>query len=329
MRPSPRAARPRAFAFACLLLALPLGCAADAIDEPSVESPSAQEGPIGQTSEAITAASIMTRAKEWVDQKVLYCAVANHKWDAKCGYTCERPAAAWDAYRSDCSGFVSWCWQISWQPSSGIYMTDRTGTDGWKTIPIDSLSAGDALVCNGHIMLFSRWVTSTSFEIYQESNCGKVANFGTRTFKRNADGTLLIGTDTRIYHPIRRNGLTAPTDAGVADASKPDSGADASKADAALKDAATSDVAPGDALAEDAFPDDALTDDAAPTEPDPTAPPDEGAVPGDDAPPAAAMSGSCAHGGSRGAAGGAMFGALAMAALGARRRSRRSPLPRG
>lgn len=288
----------RAATFGVCLFVLPLGCAADAT----------REVPVGQVEQAITADSIMARAKEWVAQKVLYCTVANHKWDATCSYTCNRPTAAWDAYRSDCSGFVSWCWQLASQPASRTYMVDKAGADGWTSIPIDSLTTGDALVCNGHIMLFSRWVSSTSFEIYQESSCGKVANVGTRTFKRNPDGTLLIGSDTRIYHPIRRNGLVVPpADTGAPDTAKPDTApVDASPSDAA------SDAAP------DTTP---VVDDAGVPDPDPIAPPDDGDIPGDDAPPPGEeLTGSCGLG-ARGESAW-LLGVLGVASLIRRRRAR-------
>lgn len=260
----------RVATFGALLFVMPIGCSADARDE------------LGHTQQGITADSIMARAKEWVAAKVLYCTVANHKWDATCGYTCNRPAAAWDAYRSDCSGFVSWCWQLASQPASRTYMVDKAGADGWTSIPIDSLSTGDALVCNGHIMLFSKWISATSFEIYQESSCGKVANVGTRTFKRNPDGTLLIGSDTRIYHPIRRNGLVVPPpDTGAPDTAKPEVGVDAAS-DAVTSTDATPDTAPP------------VVDDAGI---DPTPPTDDGEIPGDDgAPPAEELTGSCGFG---------------------------------
>jgi hypothetical protein len=308
----------RALLVAPLLVAAPLGCAADVRDDGRLVDPVTEE--LGQTSQAITADSIMARAKQWVAEKVLYCAVSNNKWDSVCGYQCERPKAAWDAYRSDCSGYVSWCWQIASQPSSRTYMVDKAGTDGWKTIPIDALAPGDALVCNGHIMLFSRWVSATSFEIYQESNCGKVANFGTRTFKRNADGTLMIGSDTRVYHPIRRNGLTAPTpDAGAPDAAKPD----VDKPDVGSDGGAVADAGLEAAVADAAPTDPGLPDDAG--APDPGAQPDDGELPGDDGPPGAALTGSCGVGG-RGAALGWLGGALLALAASARfvRRARAS-----
>jgi hypothetical protein len=80
----------------------------------------------------------------------------------------QRPAAPWDNFRSDCSGFVSWAWQIMDDPTTATYVSDRAGPNGWTTIPIDSLRAGDALVTDGHMKLFSHFVGSNGVDILEE-----------------------------------------------------------------------------------------------------------------------------------------------------------------
>src|SRR5262245_27255826 len=84
--------------------------------------------------EAVTTAEIMARAQQWVDDRVPYCGGVNHGHDWICGGTCSRPAAPWDHYRTDCSGFVSWCWQITDDPTTDSYIYDRSGSNGWHTI---------------------------------------------------------------------------------------------------------------------------------------------------------------------------------------------------
>src|SRR4051794_29340739 len=62
---------------------------------------------------AINAA--VARGQLWVDAKVPYCQSPNHKpdADADCASICTRPDMPdWDPYRSDCSGFVSWAWDL-------------------------------------------------------------------------------------------------------------------------------------------------------------------------------------------------------------------------
>ena len=162
---------------------------------------------ISSKSDPITKDEIMARADAYVAANVPYCGGVRGGTDYICGGTCVRPAAAWDAYRSDCSGFVSWCWQIASDPTTSTLMTDRSGGNGWTTVGLDALEAGDALVCDGHVKLFSRMVSATSAEIYEEYNCGHVGRKAVQTFTRTGD-TLKFSGDSRVYHAIRRNGLS-------------------------------------------------------------------------------------------------------------------------
>jgi hypothetical protein len=192
---------------ACLvpLLMLLGACATDEVGSDEDAEPG-DPGAVSSTSQAIAVDEIMARAAEWVAKGVPYCGGVRGGTDYICGGTCQRPAAAWDNYRSDCSGFVSWCWQIASVPTTRGYMVDNAGTNGWHTIAIDDLKAGDAVVCDGHIKLFSAFVGSGSAEMYEEYNCGKVARKSVQSFSRSGN-TMRFGYDTRTYHPIRRNGL--------------------------------------------------------------------------------------------------------------------------
>jgi MYXO-CTERM domain-containing protein len=163
---------------------------------------------IASTSEAMTVDEIIARAQEYVAANVPYCGGVRGGTDYICGGTCQRPAAAWDDYRSDCSGFVSWCWQIASDPTTSGYMNDKSGSNGWTSIDIDELKAGDAVVCDGHIKLFSKFVGSGQAEIYEEYNCGHTAHKAVQSFTRSGN-TIKFSYDSRVYHAIRRNGLTS------------------------------------------------------------------------------------------------------------------------
>ena len=129
--------------------------------------------------------------------------------DAICGGTCSRPAAAWDHFRSDCSGFVSWAWQIADDPTTYAYINDRSGDDGWRTVAIKDLQEGDALVCDTHIKLFSKLASENAMQIYQESDCGQVAQIRTQNISRiDATHFTFVG-DGRTYHGIRRAGISS------------------------------------------------------------------------------------------------------------------------
>ncbi|MEO8551482.1 MAG: hypothetical protein ABI678_16000, partial [Kofleriaceae bacterium] len=155
----------------------------------------------------VSVSEIMARAQQWVDLQVPYCGGVNGGTDYLCGGTCERPNAAWDEFRSDCSGFVSWAWQVMDDPTSDEYNADRAGTDGWSTIAIDNLAAGDAIATNGHIKLFSRFVSANAAEVLEEYDCGQVAHRAVQGFTRSGN-TIYFNGDGRPYHPIRRHSLT-------------------------------------------------------------------------------------------------------------------------
>jgi hypothetical protein len=196
---------------AALMLSL-AACAGDEVGSDDRAQPGDPGATVASTSQAMTTSEILTRADDYVAANVPYCGGVRGGTDYICGGTCQRPAAPWDHYRSDCSGFVSWCWQIASDPTTSGYMTDTAGANGWHSVAIDDLAAGDAVVCDGHIKLFSKLVTAGSAEIYEEYNCGHVAHKAVQTFTRSGD-TLKFAYDSRVYHGIRRNGLTAPVPA--------------------------------------------------------------------------------------------------------------------
>lgn len=167
----------------------------------------------------ISADDVMARAQVWVDQRVPYCGGVRGGGDVLCGGTCNRPAAPWDGFRSDCSGYVSWVWQIQDDPSTDGFMADRGGDDGWSTVAIADLQRGDAIVCDGHSKLFSRFVGTDTAEVYEESDCGLVARISSQQLTRLGDSTLRFSGDGRVYHPIRRHGLTPSGSSGGAEGS--------------------------------------------------------------------------------------------------------------
>lgn len=122
---------------------------------------------------------MIARAQSWVDAQVPYCQAANHGWDAACGQTCNRTGAAanpaWDPYRSDCSGFVSWAWGL---PPPGLVVTGLAKPSVSAAINAVDLQPGDALYASdhSHTFLFAGWATPHSkMHIMAESDCGKVA----------------------------------------------------------------------------------------------------------------------------------------------------------
>ena len=82
--------------------------------------------------------TIIARGQDWVDKNIPY-------------------NKTYDGYRTDCSGFVSMCWQLS---KPGLTTSTMGGVS--HSISKNDLQPGDALLCEGkHIALFAGWSDST------------------------------------------------------------------------------------------------------------------------------------------------------------------------
>ncbi len=116
----------------------------------------------------------IARGALWVAAKVPYCQAANHQpdYDSACASTCTRPDNAdWNPYRSDCSGFVSWAWDLPapGRTTAGFapFQTDLT-----HEIPGDQLRPGDAVNNSEHVMLFAEWTKPGSeAKFMEETGC--------------------------------------------------------------------------------------------------------------------------------------------------------------
>ena len=96
----------------------------------------AQEQKVG----CINRDTIVKRGQDWVDKHVPYNQGGTH-----------------DGYRTDCSGFISMCWELS-KPG----LTTQTMHTVASNISKDQLLHGDALNCDSeHIILFAGWSDSS------------------------------------------------------------------------------------------------------------------------------------------------------------------------
>lgn len=96
--------------------------------------------PDTQNLQCVARSTIISRGQDWVDKHVPYSQSGTH-----------------DGYRTDCSGFVSMCWQLS-KPG----LTTSTMGSVSHSISKNDLQPGDALLCEGkHIALFAGWSDST------------------------------------------------------------------------------------------------------------------------------------------------------------------------
>ncbi|MEO8878248.1 MAG: hypothetical protein ABI461_21825, partial [Polyangiaceae bacterium] len=182
------------------------GCAANVDDE----------GASSSSEDEISASDIIARADAYVAANVLYCqAPAGQEYNDSeaCypGVACPDPSPAkpWHDYRTDCSGFVSYVWQIPSDPDTSTFSYDESGSQGWSSIALADLRGGDAIVAEGHIKLFSKYEGANAMEIYEEYDCNKHGRKTTQGFSRIGGERILIDGDDRPYHGIRRNALTA------------------------------------------------------------------------------------------------------------------------
>ena len=190
------------------------GCGAQAEPgEPAVEE-------VGTSAAAITASDAIARAEEWVTAKLLYCQSPNGAPDADpaCPATCVRQSnPAWDPYRSDCSGLVSWAWGL---PAPGRTTAEfaPNQTDITKAIQASTLAMGDAVCTDDatsndhHIMLFKAWVTPGSEATFiEEPGCSANPDYA----HEFSSSVTLSGTQIKVayngmtFTAIRYGGLTA------------------------------------------------------------------------------------------------------------------------
>ncbi|HUS32912.1 MAG TPA: hypothetical protein VMZ53_30630 [Kofleriaceae bacterium] len=132
----------------------------------------------------------VARAKLWVDAKVPYCQAPNHQrdYDEACMMTCTRPdVAAWDPYRSDCSGLVSWSWGLP-PPGRTTSTLAPYNTDVSHSIDAADLQPGDAINNDHHTMIFVGWLEPmTKARFYEEPGCSS-----SQPYARQYDASVMM-----------------------------------------------------------------------------------------------------------------------------------------
>lgn len=136
---------------------------------------------LGVAVEDISASDAISRAEEWVTAKLQYCQSPygqDDSIDPSCSPICNRQEnPAWDPYRSDCSGLVSWAWGL---PAPGRTTAEfaPNQNDITQAIQASNLQTGDAVCTDDstssdhHIMLFKGWVVQgQSATFIEEPGC--------------------------------------------------------------------------------------------------------------------------------------------------------------
>jgi MYXO-CTERM domain-containing protein len=134
---------------------------------------------LGTSAAAVTGADAIARAEQWVSAQLLYCQSPNHKSDTidpACPAVCNRTDnAAWDPYRSDCSGLVSWAWGLP-APGRTTYGFAPFATDITTAIQASALAPGDAVNNSDHVMLFKAWAGQQATFV-EEPGCSATPDY--------------------------------------------------------------------------------------------------------------------------------------------------------
>lgn len=175
--------------------------------------------PSGSGALSSARAAMIDRAQQWVNAKMPYCGAVPGGWDGICGVTCTgRPRRSdWDVYRSDCSGFVSWVWQLKYQDGHrtwGFAPFNEEGAVFSERISPGDLQPGDALnsttddIYSQHIILFTGWADKANgmIETMEEANCSAdLVASDSRKMAVQGDGSVWV--DGKQYWPIRKIGV--------------------------------------------------------------------------------------------------------------------------
>jgi hypothetical protein len=207
-----------AFVSTSVFAAFAFGCSAN-VDAPPQET-------IGSTSQAIlsacdeshiradappSASTWFDRAFTWVHEGVMYC-------------ECTGMAGA-GAYRSDCSGFVSYIWGLpapghtTYSFAGGPWDDHKSTRITWGELtPGDALNfPGDPSAGVGHVMLFAGWLDAAHTKVcaVEESHTGTPAHVSTHNLSDPGSWWGGSGTFGSIFLPMRLSGYT-PTPPDVA-----------------------------------------------------------------------------------------------------------------
>jgi MYXO-CTERM domain-containing protein len=192
-----------------ILLALAVAGAIGAC-APAATSESGSRENVGVSAAAITAAQAIANAEEWVTAKLLYCQSPNgadDSIDPSCPAICKRQSnAAWDPYRSDCSGLVSWAWGL---PAPGRTTAEfapnqtdiTTVIDAASLQPADAVCTDDSTSSDHHIMLFKEWtVAGQTATFIEEPGCSSNPDYA----HEFTSAVTISGTQITVQY----NGMT-------------------------------------------------------------------------------------------------------------------------
>lgn len=179
----------------------------------------------GDSAEALATATIVSRGMQWVNAKLHYCQAAHGAYDSDSAcwgfegpiHRCDRQSnAAWNAYRSDCSGFITYAWGLP-AVGSGGYVTGNFAPFSSAishTINGINLRPGDALnkTNNEHIILFKEWLSVGHIAVFmEEPGCSSAIPYA-HEFTSNVSisgDRVFVAYEGATFIAIRSNASTS------------------------------------------------------------------------------------------------------------------------
>ena len=158
---------------------------------------------------------ILERAKEWVDEGIRYSQLRYHK-----------SSGVENAYRTDCSGFVSMAWLLPASAGTSYFCCD-TSERMFFDVPCNTLQPGDALVTTGrgHIILFHSWIDRSTGDFYAWEESGHAAGTIERIWRFKSDAVPStsraqiggrFGKKSSSYKCIRRKAIVSKVEMSCA-----------------------------------------------------------------------------------------------------------------
>ncbi len=228
-------------------------------------SPAPDGEDTGSETSDLSTSSIVSRGMEWVNAELHYCQApqgavdgdsACWAWEGP-SHRCDRESnSAWNAYRSDCSGFVTWSWGLAANVhgTDGGYATGHfapydgapygESTNFSHTIDGIDLQPGDALnkvVSNpdeGHIILFKQWVTKGKSAILMEEPGCSANPPHAHQFTSNVSisgDKVTVESEGDTFYAIRYDSVTSSSSSSSSSTSTSTSGGTSAAPDACSK----------------------------------------------------------------------------------------------
>jgi len=151
------------------------GCATEAsADEVTSDDVSQTEDELSAYSDCTLSRSQILRSVSGGRKRAIE---RGFRWlDAGVPYSQSR---SYEGYRTDCSGFVSMCWEL--EESYGTSTFYAGDGDSNVLSSYDDLLPGDALVKDGHMVLFLGWKDSASACVLEQASSDNDMEFRART----------------------------------------------------------------------------------------------------------------------------------------------------